>query len=300
MKSAIRFAAGTAAKSLSESASSAGNSSSILVMRNSLGQNYSRGVELSYAELARILPPKTTYSLIPSNVFQTTARDGAVSTLALSECERMLRSRDAMQHNHSIFVGGDHLTSMCTVLASLKVLGNDFKLLWLDAHADIHNEETSPSHNKHGMVVNMLINHTYTGIPRLNPSQVMYVGLRSTEPEEDAFIRKWKIRNIMASDFLRNEMKCLREIAHFTHGCNAHVSLDVDVMDPSELCATATPAKNGLSLAQVLRIMGVVESESRHYYATDIMEYNPKKCTATPQDAAISRETMRAIFGFLV
>jgi arginase family enzyme len=269
-------------------------------MRNSLGQNYSRGVELSYAELARILPPKTTYSLIPSNVFQTTARDGAVSTLALSECERMLRSNDALQHNHSIFVGGDHLTSMCTVLASLKVHGNDFKLLWLDAHADIHNEKTSPSHNKHGMVVNMLINHKYAGIPRLNPSQVLYVGLRSTEPEEDAFIRKWKIRTITARDFLKNEMKCLREIAQFTRGCKAHVSLDVDVMDPSQLCATATPANNGLSLNQVLRIMGVVESESRDYYATDIMEYNPKKCTETPQDAAISRETMRAIFGFLV
>ena len=299
MKSTIRIAGTSAAKALVDSVA-AGNGSSILVMRNSLGQNYSRGVELSYAELARILPPKTTYSLIPSNVFQTTARDGAVSTLALSECERMLLSRDAMQHNHSIFVGGDHLTSMCTVLASLKVLGNDFKLLWLDAHADIHNEETSPSHNKHGMVVNMLINHKYAGIPRLNPSQVLYVGLRSTEPEEDAFIRKWKIRTITANDFLKNEMKCLRQIAHFTHGCNAHVSLDVDVMDPSELCATATPAKNGLSLNQVLRIMGVVESESRHYYATDIMEYNPQKCTTTPQDAAISRETMRAIFGFLV
>ena len=80
MKTAITLAAATAVKV----ATDAGNGSSILVMRNSLGQNYSRGVELSYAELARILPPKTTYSLIPSNVFQTTARDGAVSTLALS------------------------------------------------------------------------------------------------------------------------------------------------------------------------------------------------------------------------
>ncbi len=144
------------------------------------------------------------------------------------------------------------MTSMCTVPASLKVLGNNFKLLWLDAHADIHNEKTSPSHNKHGMVVNMLINHKYAGIPRLNPSQVLYVGLRSTEPEEDAFIRKWKIRKITARDSLKNEMKCWREITQFTHGCNAHVSLDVDAMDPSKLCATATPADNGLTLRHVL------------------------------------------------
>jgi arginase len=277
----------------------------ILVMRNSLGQNYSRGVELTRTDLARILPKKTPYTLIPSTVFRASAPDGAVSTVALAECERMLRSTNGLGHNHSVFVGGDHLTSMCTVLASLKVHGNNFRLIWLDAHADIHSPETSPSNNSHGMVVNMLINHTYAGIPRLLPNQILYVGLRSTEPAEDEFIRRWKIRTITAREFLKNEMSGMRRIAAFAKGANVHVSLDIDVLDPSVMRATATPAPSGLHLDQLMRILGTVESAAGNYYATDIMEYNPKKCAdagsvaAGERDAAVSIQTMRTIFGFL-
>ena len=290
--------------------------SSILVMRNSLGQNYGRGVELTRTELARILPKRTPYALIPSAVYRSSAPDGAVSTIALAECERMLRSTDAMQHNHSVFVGGDHLTSMCTVLASLKVYGNKFRLLWLDAHADIHNRETSPSKNSHGMVVNMLINHAYAGIPRLLPSQIMYVGLRSTESYEDEFIQRFKIRTITARDFLKNETGSLRRIADFTRGANVHASLDIDVIDPSFMRSTATPAPRGLHPDQLLRILGTIESASSNYYATDVMEYNPKspKMGDDEDETAgsvpvkgkksgtgeISRQTMRAIFGFLL
>ena len=159
------------------------NLTSILVMRNSLGQSYSRGVELSHAEISRLLPDRTNYNLITSAAFRASAPDGSVSTLALSECEKMIRAGKGTTHTHSLFIGGDHLTSMCTILASLKVHGKNFKLLWMDAHADIHNQSTSPSKNRHGMVVNMLINHTYAGIPRLDPSQIMYIGLRSTESD---------------------------------------------------------------------------------------------------------------------
>ena len=278
---------------------------SVLVMRNSLGQNYSKGVELSHAEIARIIPPHTKYNLITSAAFQASTHDGAVSTLALSECEKMLRPvmpgiSHSHGHTHSVFVGGDHLTSMCSVLASLKVHGNNFKLLWMDAHADIHNEKTSPSKNKHGMVVNMLLNHKYAGIPRLQPSQVMYVGLRSTETEEDAFIKQWKIRVVSAADIRKNEVNSYRKIADFVLNSNTHVSLDVDVLDPSEMTATATPAINGLHLNQILTIMGTVNSSARNYYATDVMEYNPRKFTGHPKSAAKSREAMRTIFGFLI
>lgn len=272
------------------------SSTSILVMRNSLGQNYSKGVELSHSELSRVLPSSAQYNLIPSQVFRASAPDGAVSTLALSECEKMLRSTS---NDHSVFIGGDHLTSMCSVLASLKVYGNNFKLLWMDAHADIHNEKTSPSKNKHGMVVNMLIHHTYAGIPRLNPSQVMYIGLRSTEPEEDELIKKWKIRTVYADDIRKNEMNSYRKIADFVLNSNTHVSLDVDVLDPSEMTATSTPAPRGVYLNQVLTILGIVNSSARNYYATDVMEYNPKKFIDNPTAASKSRESIRAILGFI-
>jgi arginase len=266
-------------------------------MRNSLGQRYSKGVELSHAEISRLLPGSTNYNLITSAAFRASAPDGSVSTLALSECEKMIRGG---AHTHSLFIGGDHLTSMCTILASLKVHGKKFKLVWMDAHADIHNQATSPSKNRHGMVVNMLINHTYAGIPRLDPSQIMYIGLRSTEPEEDEFIKKWRIRTVRADDLRISQTNSYRKIADFVTGSNTHISLDVDVLDPKEMTATATPAPRGVYLDQVLTIMGIVNSSARNYYATDIMEYNPKKFAGDADAAKKSRDAMRSIIGFIV
>lgn len=269
-------------------------------MRNSLGQSYSRGVELSHAEISRLLPDRTNYNLITSAAFRASAPDGSVSTLALSECEKMIRGGKGTTHTHSLFIGGDHLTSMCTILASLKVHGKKFKLLWMDAHADIHNQSTSPSKNRHGMVVNMLINHTYAGIPRLDPSQIMYIGLRSTESEEDEFIKKWRIRTVRADDLRISQTNSYRKIADFVTGSNTHISLDVDVLDPKEMTATATPAPRGVYLDQVLTIMGIVNSSARNYYATDIMEYNPKKFTGDADAAKKSRDSMRSIIEFIV
>ena len=278
------------------------NLTSILVMRNSLGQSYSNGVELSHAEISRLLPDRTKYNLIPSAAFRASAPDGSVSTIALSECEKMIRggTKAAYTHTHSLFIGGDHLTSMCTILASLKVYGKNFKLLWMDAHADIHNQATSPSKNRHGMVVNMLINHAYSGIPRLDPSQIMYVGLRSTEAEEDEFIKKWRIRTVRADDLRTSQTNSYRKIADFVTGSNTHISLDVDVLDPKEMTATATPAPRGVHLDQVLTIMGIVNSSARNYYATDIMEYNPKKFAGDADAAKKSRDAMRSIIEFIV
>ena len=276
------------------------NLTSILIMRNSLGQSYSKGVELSHAEISRLLPDRTKYNLITSAAFRASAPDGSVSTLALSECEKMIRTGSKATHAHSLFIGGDHLTSMCTILASLKVHGKKFKLLWMDAHADIHNQATSPSKNRHGMVVNMLINHTYAGIPRLDPSQIMYIGLRSTEPEEDEFIKKWRIRTVRADDLRISQTNSYRKIADFVTGSNTHISLDVDVLDPKEMTATATPAPRGVYLDQVLTIMGIVNSSARNYYATDIMEYNPKKFAGDADAAKKSRDSMRSIIEFIV
>jgi len=184
------------------------STSSILVMRNSLGQTYSKGVELTHAELARILPEHTKYNLITSKAYRSTAPDGAVSTLALSECEKMIRTG----------TGG----------------------------------------------------------------------------------QKWKIRTVYADDIRKSQTNSYRKIADFIIKSNVHLSLDVDILDPTEMAGTATPAPNGVYLNQVLTIMGVVNSSSKNYYATDIMEYNPKKFNGDSTAASKSRDSMRAILGFVV
>jgi arginase len=54
-----------------------------------------------------------------------------------------------------ITLGGDHTTSLGTVLA-LTQLGLSFDVVWLDAHADFNTPISSPSGNPHGMVLALL------------------------------------------------------------------------------------------------------------------------------------------------
>lgn len=195
---------------------------------------------------------------------------------------------------HTIFMGGDHLTSFGTVLSSLRKYGNNFKLLWIDAHTDIHSFESSPSLNLHGMVVRMLMEHKYVGIPRLKPEQLMYIGIRSSEREEMKYILDNKIQYIPMRDLRKDYDGSLNKLANFVKGNNVHISLDVDVLDPSIMSSTGTKESGGLMLESGLfDIISVIRSFSKHF-ATDIMEFNPDL-----GDKESSIETMRSVIDFL-
>ena len=191
-------------------------------------------------------------------------------------------------YKHSIFFGGDHLSSYGTILGSLIKYGNDFKLLWIDAHTDIHSFETSPSKNLHGMVVNFLLNHTYKDIPRLQASQILYIGIRSVEKEEFDFINKWNIQHIHMEDMKDDYSTSLDRIYDFVKNCNIHISLDVDVFDPSIMPSTGTVEPNGLFLNEFTDIISIVKQNSKKYYATDIMEFNRKIGNQNELDISIN------------
>lgn len=173
-----------------------------------------------------------------------------------------------------IFMGGDHLTSYATVLCSLRRFGAGLRLIWIDAHTDIHSFETSPSWNLHGMVVRMLMEHNVPGIPQLRPSQILYVGIRSFEPEEIRFIEENRIQRITNLDWKLRREESMKKLASFVLGQNTHISFDVDALDPSIMNSTGTPVENGLLLEDFYEMVNIIRHYSSHI-ATDIMEFNP-------------------------
>ena len=192
------------------------------------------------------------------------------------------------RYNHSVFFGGDHLLKY----------GNDFKLLWIDAHTDIHSFETSPSKNLHGMVVNFLLNHNYKDIPRLNANQILYIGIRSVEEEEYNFINKWNIANIKMEDIYRDYNNSLQNIYNFVKNRNIHISLDVDVFDPLLMPSTGTVEPNGLFLEQFTDIITLVKKYSKKYYSKNIMEFNRK--IGNQEEFAISIKTIQHILNIVL
>jgi arginase len=197
-------------------------------------------------------------------------------------------------HSFNIFLGGDHYTSFGTILGSLKKYGNTFKLLWIDAHADIHSWETSPSKNMHGMPLFFLMNHSFTNIPQLQPEQILYVGLRSVEVEEWNSIHKNRIKYITAKDFLEKEEESYYQMIDFLKDSYLHISLDVDGLDPSIMPSTGTSIKGGLLLTHFDHIIKKAMKYSKSFFAIDIMEYNPD--IGTDEEKKRSKDTMKDIF----
>jgi arginase len=254
-----------------------------LIIRNHRGQ-YSSGVSIPN-EIVLLLFQSSDVRISPQNF-----KNVRESLYRLSDdCLQYSGSR-----SHSIFMGGDHSTSFGTVLSSLRKYGNNFKLIWVDAHTDIHSFESSPSLNLHGMVVRMLMEHQYPGIPQLKPEQLLFIGTRSSEPAEMEFINRNRIQVISMFQIIHDPQECFKRLADFVANQHVHISLDVDVLDPSIMSSTGTREPNGLLTAELLAFIDCVRDNCRSHFATDIMEFNPQL-----GNRIISVNTLKKIIRFL-
>jgi len=245
---------------------------SYLIIQNSRGQ-FNKGVELEEDFMKDVLNKinlnqKINLHICPPLLFKNcTAGNYEVYKKSL----QLINTQP-----HTIFFGGDHYSSYGPILASLKKYDNDFRLVWIDAHADIHSFETSPSKNMHGMIVRFLVEHNYPDIPRLKPEQILYIGLRSVEEEEWDFIHKNNIQYIKIDDIINsNSFSFYNKIKDFIKEYPVHISLDVDSLDPKYMYSTGTVEENGIEFDELLNIIKFIKETSTKYYATDIMEYNP-------------------------
>ena len=253
---------------------------SILIIQNSRGQSH-RGVELSTTDIHKIVKHQTLYQIYDKSHF-TNCYD-SMYQLALFCFKRP---------ELKLFIGGDHFTSFGTVLSSLMRYGTEFRLVWIDAHTDIHSFESSPSKNLHGMVVRMLMTHAFSDIPRLLPQQLIYVGLRSVESAEMEFVKQHRIRHITAREFNNNPRKSIDSILQFIQSKPLHISLDVDSLDPVYMPSTGTPVSNGLLLEDLLELLHNLQQRPGCINGcADIMEYNPEIGTLCERKTSI--ETMR-------
>jgi arginase len=255
----------------------------LFVIQNANGQPH-KGVILEKSQVRDLIPPNKYKISFFSK--EKCGKSNTVPSLAKS-CLSML------DHDFAVFLGGDHSTSFSTILASLKKYGPECRILWIDAHADIHSPETSPSGNEHGMPARFLMTHSFADIPRLKPNQIMYLGLRSVESEEWDFIHRKKIRYITAETFLKDPLDAYAKIRRFVKDRPLHLSLDVDSLDPSIMKSTGTAETGGLSFDHLERIWNDC-LWSADFFAMDIMEYNPEIGRA--EEKRVSKDTMRSIF----
>jgi arginase len=197
-------------------------------------------------------------------------------------------------------LAGDHGSAAGTMLALKKFSPNKkLGVVWIDAHGDLHTPYTTPSGNMHGMPLAIALNEDNLECQRnklsdalvqqwndlknmaqprpLEPENLLFVGVRDTEKEEDYLIEKYGIRNITVEEFRADQSKkWKKEIDDLLNRVDAlYVSFDVDSMDPDETSyGTGTPVKGGLYPAEVEELL-IYLCQSEKLVCVEVVEVNP-------------------------
>jgi arginase len=181
-----------------------------------------------------------------------------------------------------LVVGGDHSIAAGTWRGVGRALGIAPGLLWIDTHLDAHTPATSPSGNPHGMPLAALLGHgeeemTAIAGPALDPRYVAILGSHSFEAEELAFLQKLGVRIFSTADIARDGFAaCFAAALDIVRQASTGfgVSVDIDVVDPSEAPGVSTPAPHGVhgeelrnALQGLLRLPDCVGAE--------LVEYEP-------------------------
>ena len=81
---------------------------------------------------------------------------------------------------------------------------------------------------------------------------------------------------ITIEEWQNNKKLSFEKLGDFVIYNNVHISLDVDVLDPTIMSSTGTPVENGMSIEDITNIIYIIREYSSSHFATDIMEFNPQ------------------------
>lgn len=197
----------------------------------------------------------------------------------LKEIYLELQSAFQQGGEKKIVLAGDHGSAAGTILGlKTRFPNSKVGVIWIDAHADIHTPYTTPSGNMHGMPLAVAmgvdnLENKHNNIPselvekweelknlfqgdHLEDNELIYIGVRDTEEEEDAIIAAKNLRNISVNE-LRENKNWEQELDLFCERMDyLYVSFDVDSMDPKETShGTGTPVPNGISIKEAENLL---------------------------------------------
>lgn len=183
--------------------------------------------------------------------------------------------------NKVITIGGDHAISWGSISGVLKH-NPEVGVIYLDAHGDCNISERSASHHIHGMHMAYLMGFgedKYVGryTENLLPVEnILYVGARSLDPYEIELINKHGISRITCDVINSTTLEALDIISDFmSRFKQIHVSLDIDVLDPSIAPGTGVPEVGGITEEALHEVLDFILTKSNQVKSLDLVEYNP-------------------------
>lgn len=205
------------------------------------------------------------------------------------------------QGNFPLVLAGDHSSAGGTIAGIKQQYPNKrLGVIWIDAHADLHTPYTTPSGNTHGMPLATALGTDNKEcqvndpspeakeyweklkniggfVGKVQPSDIVFVGVRDTEDPEDKLMEREGIKNFTVAEVREMGVDQLVEaIKSKLQDCDmVYVSFDVDSMD-CELISlgTGTPVKDGLTDAEANALMCQLAAW-RKVNCIEMVEINP-------------------------
>lgn len=186
-----------------------------------------------------------------------------------------------------LVLGGDHSLAAGSVAASAahaRSVDKPLGLLWIDAHGDMNTPASTPSGNVHGMPLAALLGPEPAELsaiggfsPTVLPQHTALVGVRNLDDREKDLVRNSGVHVFTMKDIDRLGVAAIAgEALHVVSNGTAgiHVSMDLDVCDPSIAPGVGTPVKGGLNYRETHLLMEII-AESGRLTALDLVEVNP-------------------------
>ena len=164
----------------------------------------------------------------------------------------------ASQASPPLVISGDCTTSLA-VLAGLQRAGGDPGIVWLDAHADFHTEQSTTSGYLGGMPlalaagVGTLTLPDALGLRPVPERRIVLVDARDTDPGEHALLGQSAVTRCRVQDL---------QIDDLPDG-ELYLHIDVDVINTREVPDLLYPVPDGPSLADVLDAVAQVTASRR-------------------------------------
>ena len=189
------------------------------------------------------------------------------------------------EHAFPFVLGGDQSISIGTWSSVLDYTHKKDKtkplgLIWIDAHLDAHTPETSESKALHGMAAAVLMGAGIKSLSPvlLEPDRLVYIGTRSYEEGELAFLKSLGIKIYYQPEVDQRGFETVFQEAReyvTREGCPYGITFDIDAFDPSEAPGTGARAPNGLKSREVLPAIRGLLSDT-NLVAFEMVEFNPK------------------------
>lgn len=188
--------------------------------------------------------------------------------------DNIIKQYNKIQYDDKNFLfGGDHTVSIGSTQES-----RADSLIWLDAHGDYNTEVTSPSGNYHGMALSMILNNFNRNLEwidnNIKEENCNIIGVRNLDKKEKERLEKSNIN-------VKSTMECKNtddKDSLFDIGNKVHLSIDLDVLDPSYAPGVDVSEEEGLNIVEFNQLL-VHILNNYNVSSIDIVEYNPLKDT---------------------